>query len=82
MPTGPVLGIRDAKTNQWLQNVATHANSHRVAADPSNNHMFVPSQAGGICTTQSAHGCIGVYRQQRDAGGKLASRRIEQRYRT
>lgn len=64
MPTGPVLGIIDAKTNQWLQNVATNTNSHSVAVDPSNNHVFVPLQAGGICTTQSANGCIGVYAQQ------------------
>jgi hypothetical protein len=64
MPTGPVLGIIDAKTNQWLQNVPTNANSHSVAVDPSNNHVFVPLQSGGICTTQSANGCIGVYAQQ------------------
>jgi hypothetical protein len=64
MPTGPVLGVIDAKTNQWLQNVNTNANSHSVAVDPSNNHVFVPLQAGAPCTTQSANGCIGVYAQQ------------------
>jgi hypothetical protein len=64
MPTGPVLGVIDAKTNLWLQNVATNTNSHSVAADPSNNHVFVPLQAGAPCTTQSANGCIGVYAQQ------------------
>jgi len=64
MPAGPVLGIIDAKSNQWLQNVATNSNSHSVAVDPSNNHVFVPLQSGGICTTQSANGCIGVYAQQ------------------
>jgi hypothetical protein len=64
MPTGPVLGVIDAKTNQWLQNVATNANSHSVAVDPSNNHVFVPLQSGPICTTQSQNGCIGVYAQQ------------------
>jgi len=64
MPAGPVLGIIDAKTNQWLQNVATNSNSHSVAVEPSNNHVFVPLQSGGICTTQSANGCIGVYAQQ------------------
>jgi hypothetical protein len=64
MPGGPVLGIIDAATNTWLQNVATNANSHSVAADPSNGHIFVPLQAGGICTTQSANGCIGVYARQ------------------
>src|SRR5713101_5635868 len=64
MPTGPVLGIIDAKTNQWLQNVPTNANSHSVAVDSGNNHVFVPLQAGPRCTTQSANGCIGVYAQQ------------------
>jgi hypothetical protein len=64
MPNGPVLGVIDAKTNQWLQNVATNTNSHSVAVDPSNNHVFVPLQSGPICTTQSQNGCIGVYAQQ------------------
>ena len=64
MPTGPVLGVIDAKTNTWLQNAATGANSHSVAVDPTNNHVFVPLQAGPLCTTQSANGCIGVYAQQ------------------
>jgi hypothetical protein len=64
MPGGPVLGIIDAKTNQWLQNVPTNANSHSVAVDSNTNHVFVPLQAGAPCTTQSANGCIGVYAQQ------------------
>jgi hypothetical protein len=64
MPGGPVLGVIDAKTNLWLQNVPTNANSHSVAVDPSNNHAFVPLQAGAPCRTQSANGCIGVYAQQ------------------
>ena len=64
MPNGPVLGVIDSKTNTWLQNVATNTNSHSVAVDPSNNHVFVPLQAGPLCTTQSANGCIGVYARQ------------------
>jgi hypothetical protein len=64
MPTGPVLGVIDALTNTWLQNATTNANSHSVAVDPNNNHIFVPLQAGAPCTTQSANGCIGVYAQQ------------------
>lgn len=64
MPNGPVLGVIDAGTNTWLVNVPTNTNSHSVAADPSNNHVFVPMQAGGICTTQSANGCIGVFAEQ------------------
>jgi hypothetical protein len=64
MPTGAVLGVIDAKTNLWLQSVTTNSNSHSVAADSGNNHVFVPLQAGTICTTQSANGCVGVYAQQ------------------
>jgi hypothetical protein len=64
MPNGPVMGVIDAKTNTWLENVATNSNSHSIAVDSGNNHAFVPLQAGGICTTQSSNGCIGVYAQQ------------------
>lgn len=64
MPGGPVLGVIDAKTNTWLQNVPTNSNSHSIAVDPSNNHIFVPMQSGPRCTTQSANGCIAVYARQ------------------
>jgi hypothetical protein len=64
MPTGPVMGVVDAKTNVWLQNVTTNSNSHSIAVDPDTNHAFVPLQAGGICTTQSSNGCVGVIAQQ------------------
>jgi hypothetical protein len=64
MPTGAVMGVIDAKTNQWLQNVPTGSNSHSIAADPLNNHIFVPLQASPRCTTQSANGCVAVYAQQ------------------
>jgi hypothetical protein len=64
MPNGPVMGVIDAKTNTWLQNVTTGANSHSIAVDPSTNHVFVPLQAGPNCTTQSANGCVGVYAEQ------------------
>lgn len=64
MPNGPVMGVIDAATNVWLQNVTTNSNSHSIAVDSSNNHAFVPLQAGGICTSQSSNGCIGVFAQQ------------------
>ena len=64
MPNGPVMGVIDAATNTWLVNVPTNANSHSIAVDPSNNHAFVPMQSGGICTTQSSNGCVGVFAQQ------------------
>jgi hypothetical protein len=64
MPNGPVMGVIDAATNLWLENVTTNANSHSIAVDSSTNHAFVPLQAGGICTSQSGNGCVGVYAQQ------------------
>jgi hypothetical protein len=64
MPTGPVMGVIDAKTNQWLVNVPTGSNSHSISADSVTNHIFVPLQSGARCTTQSANGCVAVYAQQ------------------
>jgi hypothetical protein len=64
MPTGGEMGVIDAGTNQWLVNVTTGSNAHSISADPSNNHVFVPLQAGAGCTTQSANGCVGVYAEQ------------------
>lgn len=64
MPNGPVLGVIDAGTNTWLANVTTGSNSHSVAVDSTNNHIFVPLQAGSQCTTQSSNGCIGIYAEQ------------------
>src|ERR1700688_253451 len=64
MPNGAVMGVIDARTNLWLENVTTNSNSHSIAVDSTNNHVFVPLQAGTICTTQSANGCVGVYAEQ------------------
>jgi len=64
MPTGPVLGVVDAGTRQWLVNVPTNSNSHSVAVDSINNHVIVPSQAGNRCLTQSSNGCILVIAQE------------------
>jgi len=64
MPNGPIMGVIDAGTRTWLVNVPTGSNSHSIASDYFNNHIFVPLQAGARCTTQSSNGCIGVYAQQ------------------
>jgi len=65
MPSGPVLGVINAGTRQWLQNVTTNGNAHSVAADPINNHIFVPLPSGGSnCETIAADGCVGVYAAQ------------------
>jgi len=64
MLPGPVLGVIDARSRQWLQNVPTNGNAHSVAADPINNHIFVPLPAGGNCQSQALDGCVGVYASQ------------------
>ncbi len=64
LPTGAAMGVIDAATNQWLVNFPTNTNSHSISVDPSTNHAFVPMQAGTICTTQSANGCVAVVGEQ------------------
>jgi hypothetical protein len=64
LPTGPVLGVIDAKGRQWLQNVPTNGNAHSVAADPKFNKIYVPLAAGGNCQSQAIDGCVGVYARQ------------------
>jgi len=63
-PAGPVLGVIDAGTNTWLQNVSTGSNAHSVAVDPANNHVFVPLQPSASCRTFATFGCVAVYAQQ------------------
>jgi hypothetical protein len=64
MPSGPVLGVIDAGSRQWLVNVTTGSNSHSVTVNQFTNQIFVPTQAGALCGTQSANGCIAVYGRQ------------------
>lgn len=64
MPNGPVMGVIDAGSRQWLVNVTTGSNSHSITANQFTNQIFVPMQAGTLCTTQSANGCVAVYGRQ------------------
>lgn len=45
-PVTPVLGIIDAATNQWIQNLPTGPAAHSVAADSANNRIYVPVPNG------------------------------------
>ncbi len=63
LPTAQ-MGVIDAKTNEWLYNMPTGSNSHSISVDPKTNHVFVPLQAGAVCTTLSSYGCVGVATQQ------------------
>jgi len=64
MPNGSVLGIIDANTNLWLQNVPTGGNAHGLAVDPINNHIYIPISPNARCGRYSAEGCIAVYARQ------------------
>lgn len=58
MTGGPVLGVIDAKTNKWLENIPQWGNAHSVATEESSKHVFVPIRPDpGVCDT----GCIRVY---------------------
>jgi hypothetical protein len=64
MIPSPVLGVIDAHSKQWLQNVPTTGFSHSIAADPGNNHIFVPLGAGPLCQSLADNGCVGVFASQ------------------
>ncbi len=56
-PSGPVLGVINAATNQWVANLPTAKNSHSVAADPHSGAVYVPMAPNPIC----AKGCVAVF---------------------
>ncbi|MGA8222496.1 MAG: hypothetical protein WB780_12645, partial [Candidatus Acidiferrales bacterium] len=56
-----VLGVIDAGTRHWLQNVTTQGNTHSVAVDSGLNKIFVPLPSGPRCGTIQIDGCVGVY---------------------
>lgn len=62
-PSGPVLGIIDALTNGFLQNVPTVPGAHSVAVDPVSGEVFVPlgASAGTAVNAVCDAGCIGIY---------------------
>ena len=62
-PGGPVLGVIDAMSDTWIQNVGTGPNAHSVAANPINRHIYVPLRPNAAIPG-CANGCIGVYQQQ------------------
>jgi hypothetical protein len=56
-PTGPGIGLLDAKSNEWIQNIPAPPNAHSVVISQANAHILVPSaKTGGFCG-----GCILVF---------------------
>jgi DNA-binding beta-propeller fold protein YncE len=58
-PGGAVLGVIDARSNSWIENIPTGVNGHSVAADNRSHLVFVPLTAPHAACSS---GCIGVYR--------------------
>ena len=52
------LGIIDAMTNQFLENIESGIGAHSVAADAANNHIFVPIAGPDPACP---NGCIAVF---------------------
>jgi hypothetical protein len=55
-PGGAVLGIIDADSNTWVQNLKTNAGAHAVAANRANGRIYVP-----MGPPRCVPGCIGVF---------------------
>jgi DNA-binding beta-propeller fold protein YncE len=47
-PGGPVLGVVDALTHRWVENIPTTKDAHSVAVDPGTNQVFVPLTNEGV----------------------------------
>ena len=65
----PVLGIIDAQTKQFDENVATAVGDHSVAADQIRNHVFLPS-APNANNAQCTNGCVEVFACQAQHPGR------------
>ena len=61
----PVLGVIDAYSNQWIENVPTGKDAHSVAANPVNNHIFVPLEDPNPLCGNFA-GCVEVFTDTHD----------------
>jgi len=59
-PGGPVLGVIDARTNQWVTNLPSGRHAHSAAADPRSGRVFVPIEASEE-SADCRSGCIAVY---------------------
>jgi hypothetical protein len=68
-PTGPVLGVIDADDQTLVQLIPTlnrpPGTAHSVAANPHNNHVFVPLSANNVFPN-CLDGCIAVFGTPRD----------------
>jgi len=59
-PIGPVIGVVGADTHRPPQLVPTFGNAHSLAANPHNNHVFVPLGADNVFPG-CLNGCVAVF---------------------
>ncbi len=59
MPDGPVLGVIDAKTRSFVENVETGPDAHSVAVDARTNRIFVPISP----TAAHPRGGVAIYQR-------------------
>jgi len=55
-----VLGVIDAQTDKWVENVPTAPRAYSVAADSTTHTVFVPMQPNPKCP----QGCIAVFSRE------------------
>lgn len=60
--SGPAIGIIDAATGRWMQNVATAPGAHIAVADPTSNHIYVPIPSQGVTVIGAGYGVTNVDR--------------------
>jgi hypothetical protein len=65
------LGVIDAQTLAFVENVQTGVGAHSVAADSTNNHIFVPIAAPDPACPDS---CIAVYASVNGDGNGLTAK--------
>ena len=57
----PVLGVIDARTNRWIENVPTGPNAHSVAVNALTGAIYVPlANPNPLCN--DLPGCISIFR--------------------
>jgi hypothetical protein len=66
-----LLGIIDAQTLAFVENVQTGLGAHSVAADSTSNHIFTPISAPDPACPNS---CIAVYSSVLGDGNGLPTR--------
>jgi DNA-binding beta-propeller fold protein YncE len=60
--SGPAVGVIDASTDRWIQDITTAAGAHSVVADAATNRVYVPIPGQGLTVLGPGYGVQGVDR--------------------